>query len=384
VELVAYRDRFPILRETTYLINHSLGAMPAAAEHRLREYARTWRERGIRAWAEGWWQMPITVGDQIGRIIGAPPGSTVMHQNVAVAEAIVLSCFRPIDPGRNRIVYEEGNFPSVRYLYQAQPELEVVVVPDDAAIVEAIDERTLLVPVTHVLFKTGEIQDVEAITRRAHEVGAHVVLDAYQSVGIVPLDVTALNVDFAVGGSVKWLCGGPGNGWLSVRPDLAEVLEPTFMGWQAHARPFAFEPELEYAERSARFLTGTPNVPALYAATAGYDLIEEIGVERIRANSLRQTQLLIDLVDEAGFEVASPRDPVRRGGTVTVRTPEFEAVHHELAERQILCDFRPGAGIRLGPHYYNTDDELRFVVDQVAEIVTSGAYERHLGAFAQH
>jgi kynureninase len=384
MDLLAYRDRFPILEHTTYLINHSLGAMPAAAEERLREYARTWRERGIRAWADGWWQMPLTVGDQIGRIIGAPAGSTVMHQNVAVAEAIVLSCFRPVDPRRNRVVYEEGNFPSVRYLYQAQPELEVVVVPDDQAIVEAIDQRTLLVPVTHVLFKTGEIQDVEAITRRAHEVGAHVVLDAYQSAGIVPLDVTALNVDFAVGGSVKWLCGGPGNGWLYVRPDLAEVLAPTFMGWQAHARPFAFEPDLEYAEGAARFLTGTPNVPALYAATAGYDLIEEIGVERIRENSLRQTQLLIDLVDEAGFAVASPREQVRRGGTVAVRMPEFEAVHYELAERQILCDFRPDAGIRLGPHYYNTDDELRFVVDQMAEIVTTGAYERHLGAIAQH
>jgi kynureninase len=384
VELLAYRDRFPILEHTTYLINHSLGAMPAAAEERLHEYARTWRERGIRAWTEGWWEMPLTIGDQIGRIIGAPPGSTVMHQNVAVAEAIVISCFRPVDPARNRVVYEEGNFPSVRYLYQAQPELEVAAVPDDEVIVEAIDERTLLVPVTHVLFKTAEIQDVEAIIERAHEVGAHVVLDAYQSAGIVPLDVTALNVDFAVGGSVKWLCGGPGNGWLYVRPDLAEVLEPTFMGWQAHARPFAFEPELEYAEGSARFLTGTPNVPALYAATAGYDLIEEIGVERIRENSLRQTQLLIDLVDEAGFEVASPRDPTRRGGTVTVRTPEFEAVHRELVERQILCDFRPDAGIRLGPHYYNTDDELRFVVDQVAEIVTTGAYEPHLGAIAQH
>jgi kynureninase len=384
VELLAYRDRFPILEHTTYLINHSLGAMPAAAEERLHEYARTWRERGIRAWAEGWWEMPLTIGDQIGRIIGAPPGSTVMHQNVAVAEAVVISCFRPVDPARNRVVYEEGNFPSVRYLYQAQPELEVAAVPDDEAIVEAIDERTLLVPVTHVLFKTSEIQDVEAIIERAHEVGAHVVLDAYQSAGIVPLDVTALNVDFAVGGSVKWLCGGPGNGWLYVRPDLAEVLEPTFMGWQAHARPFAFEPELEYAEGCARFLTGTPNVPALYAATSGYDLIEEIGVERIRENSLRQTQLLIDLVDQAGFEVASPRDPTRRGGTVTVRTPEFEAVHRELVERQILCDFRPDAGIRLGPHYYNTDDELRFVVDQVAEIVATGAYEPHLGAIAQH
>jgi kynureninase len=382
-DLTSYRDRFPILEHTTYLINHSLGAMPAAAEERVAEYARTWKERGIRAWAEGWWEMPLTVGDQISRIIGAPLGSTVMHQNVAVAEAIVVSCFRPVDPHRNRVVYEEGNFPSVRYLYQAQPDLEVVVVPDDAAIVEAIDERTLLVPITHVLFKTAEIQDVEAIVRRAHEVGAYVVLDAYQSAGIVPLDVTELNVDFAVGGSVKWLCGGPGNGWLYVRPDLAEVLEPTFMGWQAHARPFGFEPELDYAEGAARFLTGTPNVPALYAGTAGYDLIEEIGVGRIRENSVRQTQLLIDLLDEAGFEVGSPRDANRRGGTVTVRTPEFEAVHRELAERQILCDFRPDAGLRLGPHYYNTDEELRYTVAQIAEIVQDGTYRRHLGAVAR-
>ena len=382
-DLTSYRDRFPILEHTTYLINHSLGAMPAAAEERLLEYARTWKERGIRAWGEGWWEMPLTVGDQISRIIGAPPGSTVMHQNVAVAEAIVVSCFRPVDPHRNRVVYEEGNFPSVRYLYQAQPDLDVVVVPNDEAIVEAIDERTLLVPITHVLFRTAEIQDVESIVRRAHEVGARVVLDAYQSAGIVPLDVAALNVDFAVGGSVKWLCGGPGNGWLYVRPDLAEVLEPTFMGWQAHARPFGFEPELEYAEGVGRFLTGTPNVPALYAATAGYDLIEEIGVDRIREHSVRQTQLLIDLLDEAGFEVGSPRDPARRGGTVTLRTHEFEAVHKELAERQILCDFRPDTGIRLGPHYYNTDEELRFTVAQIAEILGTGAHERHLGATAR-
>ena len=383
MELTDYRAQFPILADTTYLINHSLGAMPARAEDRVAEYAHTWKTRGIRAWAEGWWTMPLEVGDQIGRIIGAAPGTTVMHQNVAIAEAVVLSCFRPVDPRRNRVVYEDGNFPSVRYLYQAQPELDVVVVPDDAAIVDAIDERTLLVPITHVLFKTSEIQDVAAIVRRAHEVGAHVVLDAYQSAGIVPVDVTALNVDFAVGGSVKWLCGGPGNGWLYVRPDLAETLRPTVMGWQAHARPFGFEPELEYAEGAARFLTGTPNVPALYAGTAGYDLIEEVGVERIRASSLRQTQLLIDLAEAAGFDVVSPRDADRRGGTVTVRTPEFEAVHTELAERAILCDFRPDAGIRIGPHYYNTDDELRHVVEQLADIVESGAYERHVGAVAR-
>jgi kynureninase len=383
VELAAYRDRFPILADTTYLINHSLAAMPGAVGDRLADYARAWGTRGIRSWGEGWWTMPLEVGDQVGRIIGAEAGTTVMHQNVAVAEAIVLSCFRPVDPRRNRIVYEAGNFPSVRYLYQAQSDLEVVVCDDDAGIIAAIDERTLLVPISHVLFKSGEIQDVEAITRRAHEVGARVVLDCYQSAGIVPFSVASLGVDFAVGGSVKWLCGGPGNGWLYVRPDLIEELEPTFMGWQAHESPFAFEPELRYAPGVARFLTGTPNVPALYAATAGYDLVEEVGVERIRANSLLQTDLLIRLADEAGFEVRSPRDSARRGGTVTVYVPDFEAVHKELGERQVLCDFRPGAGIRLGPHYYNTNEELEWVIELIGEILESGAHQRWLGAAAR-
>ncbi|MBA2474332.1 MAG: aminotransferase class V-fold PLP-dependent enzyme [Actinobacteria bacterium] len=358
--------------------------MPAEAETRLGEYAQTWKTRGVRAWGEGWWTMPMTVGDQVGRIVGAPPGSTVMHQNVAIAEAIVLSCFR-LEPPRNRIVYEEANFPSVRYLYQAQADrgAEIVVVPEGESVAAAIDERTLLVPISHVLFRTGEIQDVEAICRRAEEVGAHVVLDAYQSAGVVPLDVTALGVSFAVGGSVKWLCGGPGNGWLYVRPDLAERLEPTFVGWQAHARPFAFEPELEYAEGAARFLTGTPNVPALYAATAGYDVIEEVGIARIRERSLRLTALLIELADRAGFEVVSPREPERRGGTVTMRIPGFQAVHRELGERGIVCDFRPESGLRIGPHFFNTEDELRFAVEQIAEIVETGAHERHSGAVAR-
>lgn len=407
-ELLAYRDRFPILETCTYLINHSLAAMPAAAEDNLREYARMWRERGIRSWVDagivpgkagddrqktpgrqerpggGWWEMAWTVGDQLGRILGAPPGSIVMHQNVTVAEAVVLSCFG--QPGeRNRVVYEEANFPSVRYLFQAQPQLEVVAVADDAAIVDAIDERTLLVPISHVLFRNAEIQDVEPIVRRAHEMGAHVVLDCYQSAGVVPFDLTALGVDFAVGGSVKWLCGGPGAGWLYVRPDLAERLEPTLVGWQGHARPFAFEPELEYAPGARRFLTGTPNVPALYAATAGYDVIEEAGVPRIRERSLALTQLLIDRCDAAGLEVVSPRAAERRGGSVTVSTPDHAACHRELSERGVICDFRPEprGGIRLGPHFFNSEDEVVRAVDELAEIVASGAYERHLGASAR-
>jgi kynureninase len=382
VDTADYRDRFPILADTTYLINHSLAAMPAAAEDRVVEYARTWNERGVRAWSEGWWDLPLTVGDQVGRIVGAPPGTTCMHQNVTVAVAVILSCFR-LEPPRNRIVYLEGEFPSVRYLLQAQPAAEVEVVPDVDALLGAIDERTLLVPLSHVLFKVAELQDVASVQRRAEEAGAHVILDAYQSAGAVPLDVRRLGVAFAVGGSVKWLCGGPGAGWLYVRRDLIDALKPTFVGWQGHARPFAFEPELEYAEGIARFLTGTPNVPALYAATAGYDVIEEAGVDAIRGRSLDLTDHLIRLADAAGFEVTSQRDRSRRGASVSVRMPGFEGVHRELAERQVLCDFRPEVGLRLGPHFFNTEEELDFAVAQIEEILVSGAHERHLGAAAR-
>jgi kynureninase len=383
VELTDYRERFPILASTTYLINHSLGAMPAEAARRLERFAHEWATRGARAWGEGWWDSPVRTGDLVGSIVGAPAGSTVMHQNVTVAEAIVLSCF-DLKPPRNRIVFEAGLFPSVRYVQQAWSRFgaEVVVCDDAEAVVDAIDERTLLVPISHVLYKTAEIQPIERIVERAHDVGAHVCLDAYQSAGAVPLDVTALGIAFCVGGSVKWLCGGPGAGWLYVRPDLAEQLEPAFAGWQGHARPFAFEDEMEHAPGAARFLTGTPVVAANYAASAGYEIIEEIGVDVIRANSMRQTALLVGLVDEAGFELTSPRDPEIRGGSVVFRVPDFQAVHAELAARDIICDYRPDAGLRFGPHFFTTDDEIRFAVEQVTEILASGAHKSRAGATA--
>jgi kynureninase len=383
VELTDYRDRFPILESTTYLINHSLGAMPGEVERRLERFALEWKTRGARAWGEGWWDTVFRVGDLVGGIVGAPPGSTVMHQNVTVAEAIVLSCF-DLKPPRNRIVFEEGLFPSVRYVQQAWTRFgaDVVVCRDAEAVIDAIDERTLLVPVSHVLYKSAEIQPVAAVAAKAQAMGAYVCLDAYQSAGAVPLDVTALGIEFCVGGSVKWLCGGPGAGWLYVRPDLAERLEPAFAGWQAHARPFAFEPEMAPAAGAARFLTGTPNVAANYAASAGFEIVAEIGVERIRANSMRQTALLVELIDEAGFELTSPREPEKRGGSVVFRVPDFQAVHAELARRDIICDTRPDAGIRLGPHFFTTDDELRFAVGQVVEILESGAHRVRAGVAA--
>ena len=371
-DLLGYRERFPILAETNYLISHSLGPMPLEAKARLEEYADTWSTRGIRAWSEGWWETSITIGDKIARLIGAPAGSVVMHQNVTIASAVVLSCF-PFTGERRRIVYGDGEFPSVRYVMQGARGTEVVVVPGEEDLLQAIDERTQLVLLSHVLFRTGVIQDVGPVIERAHDVGAHVVLDAYQSVGSVPLDVGTLGVDFATGGSVKWLCGGPGAGWLYVRPDLAESLEPGLVGWQGHAEPFAFEPEIRYATGAARFLTGTPNVPALYAASAGYDIVHEVGVGRIRARSLELTDRLIGRLEEAGLELVSPREPVRRGGTVVVRVPDPPAVYAEMERRAILADVRPDVGIRLGPHFFTTDDEVDEAAAAIAEISAAAA-----------
>ena len=364
--LAAWRDEFPILGSTTYLISNSLGAMPRGAAAGMAQYAQTWAQRGVRAWEEGWWEMPVAVGDLVAGIIGAPKGSVVMHQNVTTAEAVVLSCFTP--PGRrNRIVCEDGNFPSILYLYGAQPGLELAPVPVER-LVDEIDDRTLLVPISHVLFRSSLVQDVPAIVEKAHKVGAHVVLDVYQSAGVLPLDVTALQVDFAVGGCLKWLCGGPGNGFLYVRPDLAG-LEPRLTGWLAHAEPFAFEPPpTRYAAAPFRFLTGTPSIPSLYAAVEGLRIVKEVGVERIRAHSVRLTERLLSRIGEHGFSSITPRDVARRGGTVAVNPPDARGVSRRLLERDFLIDYRPEAGIRISPHFYSTEDECDAVIAEIAAL----------------
>ena len=364
--LAAWRHEFPILASTTYLISNSLGAMPRAAAAALDQYAQTWAKRGVRAWEEGWWEMPVVVGDMVAAVIGAPKGTVTMQQNGTMAEAIVLSCFEPRG-SRNKIVFEDGNFPSIQYLYAAQPGLRIDAVPVER-LVESIDDQTLLVPISHVLFKDSYVQDVPAIVERAHRVGAHVVLDVYQSAGVLPVDVAALGVDFAVGGCVKWLCGGPGNGFLYVRPDLAH-LAPRLTGWMAHAAPFAFEPApIRYAEGPFRFLNGTPSIPCLYAAIEGLKIMREVGVAPVREHSLHLTERLLHRIDECGFPSVTPRDPARRGGTVAVNPPGAEAISRRLLERDFLIDYRPGAGIRIAPHFYNTEDECDEIVAEIAAL----------------
>lgn len=385
-ELLKWRAEFPILDKTTYLISHSLGAMPRATFDNLQAYAEMWATRGVRAWGEGWWEMPLTIGDEVARIIGAPPASVAMHQNVSVCQSVILSCFEP-EGRRNKIVYSELEFPSVMYAYEAHARggrFRVERVPSEDGMtvslermLAAIDEETLIVPISHVLFKSAFLQDARAITERAHEVGALVVLDTYQSAGTVPFSVTELDVDFCTGGSVKWLCGGPGAGYLYVHPRLHARLEPKVTGWMAHEHPFAFEGQMTYAPGIARFLHGSPAIPALYAARAGYRIINEVGVAQIRAKSTRQTAKLIEIADAAGLNVTSPRDAAQRGGTITINVEHAAAVTRELIRREIIVDFRPGAGIRISPHFYTKDEELDIVIREMRRIIDTRAYEAH-------
>jgi kynureninase len=388
--LLQYRDRFPILSKTKYLVSHSLGAMPAATREALIEYADLWASRGVRAWGDKWWMMSIDVGDIIAPLIGAPPGSVVMLPNVTSAEAVVLSSYEYTAP-RNRVVLVDGEFPSVRYIYDRLARrlgAEIVTVPHDATglgfdldrLLAAIDERTQIVPIGHILFESSYMIDVEAIARRCREVGATLVLDVFQSAGIVPVDVTGWDVPIAVGGVLKWLCGGPGGSFLYVDPALRPQLEPSFTGWMAHATPFAFEPPpMRFRDDALRFALGTPPIPALYAAREGPKVIAEASggdMNVIREKSLRQTQRIMDLADARGFELRTPRESERRGGSVSVLMPHAKEVAYELNAEDIVCDFRPGAGVRFSPHFYTTDEEIEIAFATVDEILRTDYWKR--------
>jgi kynureninase len=237
---------------------------------------------------------------------------------------------------------------------------------------DAIDEDTLLVPISHVVFRSSYIKDVKAIIEKAHRVGALVVVDAFQSLGSVPLDVQAINADFAVGGVLKWLCGGAGTSYLYVRPDLAKKLEPKITGWFAHEHPFDFEiGPTKYGEPPFRFMQGTSNVPGFYTAMPGLKLILEAGVENIRAKSKKMTARLIELADQRGWRVNAPRNPEQRGGTVAIDMPNAYEVCAELLRRDVLVDYRPKAGVRFSPHFYNTMDEIDRAIATVDEILST-------------
>jgi kynureninase len=377
--LLRFRAEFPILERTTYMISNSLGAMPRGVYDSVREYCDTWATRGVRAWEEHWWMMAREVGDAVGVLMNAEPGSVSVHLNVASCQAVVASCF-DFSGRRNKVVYSDMNFPSVMYFWEAQRSRGArvhMVRTDDGVhvpterLIDAIDEETLLVPISHVVFRSSYIKDVKAIVAKAHSVGALVVLDCFQSLGNVPVDVRAFDVDFAVGGVLKWLCGGAGTSYLYVRPDLAMKLAPNFTGWFAHEDPFAFEIGAnKHGDPPFRFMQGTTNVPGFYTSMPGLKIIREAGVERIREKSKKMTTRLIELADQRGWKVNAPRNPEQRGGTVAIDMPNAKDVCQELLRRDVLVDFRPKAGVRFSPHFYNTMEEIDKAIGTVDEILS--------------
>jgi kynureninase len=380
--LLAYRDQFPILSRTNYLISNSLGAVPVSAYDRMHEYIEVWATRGVRAWEEGWWSLVTDLGDLVAPLIGAGPGEIVFQPNVTLAHAVIFSAFDG-RTDRPRIVTDAMHFPSLLYLIQERRATgaEVEIVPSDDGItidtqriIDAIDERTAFVNVSHVLFKSSYIHDVAAIAERARRVGALTIVDGYQAVGSIPVNVKALGIDVYIGGCLKWLCGGPGAAFLWVHPEIRTQLTPRLTGWMTHSQPFTFSTALERRIDAWRFLHGTPSIPALYAAKSGLEIIGRVGVGAIRAKSIHQTERLIQLAESRGYRCTSPAESHRRGGTVAINVEHGYEVSLALKAREILCDYRPGAGIRLSPHFYNRDDELDAAMNAIDEILASGGW----------
>ncbi len=379
-DLLDRRADYPVLSRKTYLASHTLGAMHRRTPERLVEFTDLWAERGVVSW-ETWAPEVERVADLVGSLIGAPPGTTVMRQNVADLLGDLIACF-DWRATRNRVVTSALEWPGSLHTWSQLGRLggEAVVVPgepdgitvDVQRLVDAIDERTLLVECSQVLFRTSTILDLAPVIEKAHAVGALVVVDGYQAAGTLPVDVGALGADVYLGGSVKYLSGGPGNGWMHVRPDLADRLEPVTTGWFGQASPFAFDPENAYAQGIRRFAGGTPGVPAAYAAEPAYAALADIGMQRVRERSTSLTQPLLEAALERGWTVRSPQDPAQRGGHVTIDPGDSTRVHDGLIARGTVVDHRPDVGIRVSPHFYNTLDEALGVLDQMAEVLAEG------------
>ncbi len=385
--LLRWRDEFPILSRCNYLISNSLGAMPRGVYDSLHYYADTWAEQGVSAWGTGWFELPQAVGNKIAPLMGAAPDTVLVHQNASIANSILFGSLDFSDTRRDKVVITELDFPSDVYVLRRWlPEnmrIHMVQSPDGITIdtdefLDAIDERTRLVSVSHVLFRSAYIMPAQEIVAKAHSVGAQVVFNGYHSVGVIPVEVGEWDVDFYIGGVLKWLCGGPGGVFMYARPDLLPSLHPKVTGWFAHRSPFSFDVEkLELREDAYRLMNGTPGIASLHAIQPGVDIIAQVGVAAIREKSMRQTSLIIELADELGYEVVSPRDAARRAGTVTVNPPQAYELSCELPARDIMVDFRPKAGIRIAPHFYNTDAEVAAAMSAIPEILADGSWQRH-------
>jgi kynureninase len=362
----AHREDFPILATSTYLVSHSMGAASLGAKSALEAYWNQWSADGPEAW-ERWLPAIGDIADGIGAIVGAVPGSVFLGPNVSVLQAALAT---GIDFGarRNEVAYEALQFPSLTYVWREWERYGAVVriIPSDDGrtipterIVESITEKTAIAVLSHAYYVSGAVADVRTIQAHCRSVGALLCVDAYQTTGVYPYDVTAWDLDLVTGGSHKWLCGGPGCGWMYVKPDLLERFRPAVTGWMAHARPFAFEAApIELAPSMYRFGNGTPTIPGYVVAKPGHDLIRAIGVPAIREHNVRLTTRLAGMALERGLRVNTPLDPQRRTGWIGIDFDDSERVCRELIAQRVFVDYRPGCGVRVSPHFYTTDAEI--------------------------
>lgn len=330
------------------------------------------------AWATKWWELSERVGDRLARLLGGASGSVQVQPNASVALSAVASCFDFREGGRNKVVTTALDFPSTGYVWEAQRRLgaSVHVVPTDDGIVvplerllEAIDETTRLVALSHTSYRSSYRVDARAIVERAHEVGALVLLDTYQSAGVLELKAEEWGVDFLIGGTIKWLCGGPACGYLYVRPGLQDELQPRLTGWVAHAEPFAFASEMRYARGVRRFAQGTPNIPGLHSCLAGLDIIEEVGLRAIARESRRRTEWMVEFAAGQGWRLNSPANAEERGGSVMIGVEDAPRMVARLAERKVFVDWRPQVGLRISPHFFNTDEEVQEAMKILKEVM---------------
>jgi kynureninase len=360
------REHFPILDDSTYLVSHSMGAAPLRAKAALESYWHEWAKEGPEAW-ERWLPRIAEIADGIGSLIGAPAGSVFLGPNVSSLQAALATCIR-LEGSRNEVLYEALQFPSLTYVWHEWERFGAKVVtvesPDGRTIpteriAEKITERTAIAVLSHAYYVSGAVADVRAIQRRCRETGTLLCVDAYQTTGVYPYDVMEWDLDIVTGGSHKWLCGGPGCGWVYVKPDLLERFRPAVTGWMAHARPFAFEPApIEYAPSMYRFGNGTPTIPGYVVAKPGHDLIRRVGIGRIREHNVRLTTMVAGMAQERGLQVNTPLEPERRTGWIGIDFDGSDRVCKALIQRRVFVDYRPGCGIRVSPHFYTTEGEI--------------------------
>lgn len=373
------RDRFPTLAGATYLVSHSMGAPPLASRDSLERYWNAWATDGPEAW-EAWLPELGEIAGGIAALLGAAPNTVSLVPNVSLGQAAIASALT-FGPDRDGVVMEALQFPTVTYVWSAWQKYgaRIVTVPSDDGrtmstdrICSAIDERTAVVALSHAAYVSGSLLEIDAIQARCHEVGAIFVLDTYQTTGIVPLDVSAQGIDVVVGGSHKWLCGGPGCGFLYVRPGLRDRLAPALTGWMAHAEPFAFAPApITLARDTHRYNTGTPTMLGYLVARAGHDAIAEIGVPAIRAHNARLTTRIIEAALARGFTIPTPLEAERRTGWIGIDFPGADRATKALIDRRIFIDYRPGCGMRVGPHFYSTDEDIDVFFHALDEIARS-------------